>query len=40
VVFSTELTVGVNILPERKDYFEKFKVTFGKRGKKVILELD
>jgi hypothetical protein len=37
VVFSKELTVGMNILG-RQDFFEMFKVTFDERNNEVILE--
>ena len=36
VVFSKELTVGLNILG-REGFFEYFQVTFNERGKEVIL---
>jgi hypothetical protein len=38
VVFSSELTVGINLIG-RQDFFEKFKVTFNENNKEVILEL-
>ena len=38
VVFSSELTVGINLIG-RQDFFEKFKVTFNENSKEVILEL-
>jgi len=38
VVFSRELTVGVNILG-RQDFFEKFRVIFDERKKEVILRV-
>jgi len=37
VVFSKELTVGLNILG-REGFFEYFQVTFNERAKEVILE--
>ena len=37
VVFSKELTVGLNILG-REGFFEYFQVTFNERGKEIILE--
>jgi len=37
VVFSKELTVGLNILG-REGFFEYFQITFNERGKEVILE--
>lgn len=37
VVFSSELTVGINILG-RQDFFEKFKITFDERNKELLLE--
>ena len=37
VVFSKELTVGLNILG-REGFFEYFRVTFNERAKEVILE--
>jgi hypothetical protein len=37
VVFSSELTVGVNIIG-RQDFFQKFKVTFDERNKELTLE--
>ena len=36
IVFSKELTVGLNILG-REGFFEYFQVTFNERGKEVIL---
>ena len=38
VVFSSELTVGINILG-RQDFFEKFMVTFDEKNKEATLEL-
>ena len=38
IVFSSELTVGVNIIG-RQDFFEKFKTTFDEINKETILEL-
>jgi hypothetical protein len=37
VVFSSELTVGINILG-RQDFFEKFKITFDEMNKELHLE--
>jgi hypothetical protein len=37
IVFSKELTVGLNILG-REGFFEYFQVIFNERGKEVILE--
>ena len=37
VVFSKELTVGLNILG-REGFFEYFQVSFNERGKEIILE--
>lgn len=37
VVFSKELTVGLNILG-REGFFEYFQITFNETGKEVILE--
>ena len=37
VVFSSELTVGVNIIG-RQDFFQKFKITFDERNKELTLE--
>ena len=37
VVFSKELTVGLNILG-REGFFEKFQITFNERDKEIILE--
>jgi len=37
VVFSKELTVGLNVLG-REGFFEYFQVTFNERAKEVILE--
>ena len=37
VVFSKELTVGLNILG-REVFFEYFQITFNERGKEVILK--
>jgi hypothetical protein len=37
VVFSSELTVGVNIIG-RQDFFQKFQITFDERNKELTLE--
>ena len=37
VVFSREMTVGVNIL-RRKGFFEKFRVIFDERAKEIVLD--
>ena len=37
IVFSSELTVGVNIIG-RQDFFQKFKITFDERNKELTLE--